>query len=607
MGYLDTPRLHFSGQFYADPSTVNNDPTHYDPAVTRPSPWQEPKGNHYFQLRGCRIRSVLDQSGANAPNDPLVGATVESTDSPSPAKIVDLDVYQQGVPTIYGLLIKLTLADGSSLVGAVDPITLNGLWFNAVLPDRGWNEDYGGGSHGGDGNAAGFYQGLIRFDLADWPNSASPVLNALRDRSQVIDGQHVLACRFVVDNYHNVADSAQYRLGRISGAIGPFLPGDAPAAVGPRYLVAAQLPPNAPWYVPSFYGAPFKVDTTRKKLVIDLANSLCRQSPGGPPVDLGTLTAVIQVPGVTFVEIGAVNYSAFIYDNNAGISELALDDELIKLLASNPLRLRSSRDDVGDPIVLSENATGQYFSVDTRLLRLEGDPGTTATSNVYVTQWGQPAAAVQLGLVIEPVYGSTPGATVPPSNPGDTQQALGVFTPPTSFITPSDENGIAQITLYVEKDPGQRTPQLDGQLYFAIVYDPAQGVPPLDKQAPVQEQCLSVVAFSQYTVNSNPSWQIVQQMMLPYVKIYPGMTERIDLSDQHTFHIFALNPPWVAFDPTNPPPPEPYLGLQAGAITYYLTRAFTDPRYMPITRDLSLNRLRTILHYIKIIQDAGGS
>jgi hypothetical protein len=607
MGYLDTPRLHFSGQFYADPSTVNNDPTHYDPAVTRPSPWQEPKGNHYFQLRDCRVRSVLDQDGNNAPNDPVVGAKVESTDTPSPAKIVDLDVYQQGVPTIYGLQIKLTLADGSALLGTLDPITLNGLWFNAVLPDRGWNEDYGGGSHGGDGNAAGLYQGVIRFNLADWPITKSTVLNTLRSRSQVINNQIVLACRFVVDNYHNVADSAQYRLGRITGAIGPFFPGDAPAAVGPRYLQAAPMPSDAPWYVPSFYGAPFKVDTSRKKLVIDLANSLCRQSPGGPPVDLGTLTAQIKVPGVTFVEIGPLNYSAFIYDNNSGISEIALNDELIKLLASNPLHLRSSRDDIGYPLVLSEDPSGRYFSIDTRLLRMEGDPGTTATSNVYVTQWGQPAANVQLGLVIEPVYGKTPGATVPPSNPGDTHQALGVFIQPTSYITPTDGNGVAQIVLRVEKNPGQRTPQLDGQLYFAVVYDLAEGVPPLDKQAPVQEQCLSVVAFSQYAVNSNPSWEIVQQMMIPYVKIYPGMTERIDLSDHHTFHIFALNPPWIAFNPSNPPPPEPYLGLQAGAITYYLTRDFNDPRYMPITRDLSLNRLRTILHYIQIIQKAGGS
>jgi hypothetical protein len=166
---------------------------------------------------------------------------------------------------------------------------------------------------------------------------------------------------------------------------------------------------------------------------------------------------------------------------------------------------------------------------------------------------------------------------------------------------------VATITLQVLHDPGSRTPQLDGQLYFVVVYDPQQGVPPVDKQPPTQEQTLSCVVYSQYVVNPSPSWELVQQLMIPYVKLYPGMTERIDLSDQHTFHIFALNPPWIAYDPQNPPPAEPYLGIQSGAIGYYLTRDFADPRYMPVTRDLSLNRLRTILHYIKNIQQAGGS
>ncbi len=37
MSYLDTPRLVFSGQFQADPSTVNNDPFHFDTARFRSS------------------------------------------------------------------------------------------------------------------------------------------------------------------------------------------------------------------------------------------------------------------------------------------------------------------------------------------------------------------------------------------------------------------------------------------------------------------------------------------------------------------------------------------------------------------------------------------
>jgi hypothetical protein len=36
MSYLNSPRLTFSGQFQADPSTVNNDPTHFNNATFEP-------------------------------------------------------------------------------------------------------------------------------------------------------------------------------------------------------------------------------------------------------------------------------------------------------------------------------------------------------------------------------------------------------------------------------------------------------------------------------------------------------------------------------------------------------------------------------------------
>jgi hypothetical protein len=37
MSYLNALRLHFAGQFQANPSTVNNDPGHFDNATFQPS------------------------------------------------------------------------------------------------------------------------------------------------------------------------------------------------------------------------------------------------------------------------------------------------------------------------------------------------------------------------------------------------------------------------------------------------------------------------------------------------------------------------------------------------------------------------------------------
>jgi hypothetical protein len=109
---------------------------------------------------------------------------------------------------------------------------------------------------------------------------------------------------------------------------------------------------------------------------------------------------------------------------------------------------------------------------------------------------------------------------------------------------------------------------------------------------------ISCKVFSQYTVNQNPSWPEIQSMMVPYMKLFPAMRKLIDLSDEHTFTIFAKNPPWVAYGENNAGP----LGIKAGAIAYYMSRDFEDPRLMPVSRDLSQAKILTIMYFIKKLQ-----
>jgi hypothetical protein len=52
MSYLNSIRLHFAGQFQAAPSTVNNDPLHFDNATFQPSYQQPATGNQPNQLNG---------------------------------------------------------------------------------------------------------------------------------------------------------------------------------------------------------------------------------------------------------------------------------------------------------------------------------------------------------------------------------------------------------------------------------------------------------------------------------------------------------------------------------------------------------------------------
>ena len=119
---------------------------------------------------------------------------------------------------------------------------------------------------------------------------------------------------------------------------------------------------------------------------------------------------------------------------------------------------------------------------------------------------------------------------------GDTPQANGVLTADVSGV---DAQGICTVTLRVTGDPGFRTPQLDGQLYFVMVYDPTFGPPDMQANAPRQETLISCIVFSQF--QQTPTWETVKAIMTPYAKLYPGMTDQIDLTQEQAFFTFAVS------------------------------------------------------------------
>jgi hypothetical protein len=196
--------------------------------------------------------------------------------------------------------------------------------------------------------------------------------------------------------------------------------------------------------------------------------------------------------------------------------------------------------------------------------------------------------------MVEAVHGDTPGAPVPPDDPGDTPSAAGALV---ATIGATDAHGFAEITLEVAKDPGARTPELDGQLYFVVVHDPRRPPPDLRKAAPMQERQLSCLVWSDHRPLAAPRWEDVRAIMAPYMKLYPYMREAMDLADEFTFTLFSKNPPWsVGY---GVPAKD---GFAAGTIPFYMTRDFDDPRYMPVTRDLSPARVETVLNYMRRLQ-----
>lgn len=623
MSYLDIPRLHLAGSFYTDPSTMDNDPQHYNTDVVNPSPWQEPLGKHEFKILDCTVVSVMDSTGTLQVGDPLVGNAFGTVAAmypdpsappgtgvpPVEAKLVDLDTYQQAVSTIYGMQVSLDCGGGLTLTGLCDPPNLNASWFSAVLPERGW-DNYGNDSPGGDSNAAGCFNTVIRIPVASWAANAGPAsLQALRAASAVVGNDVVVSFHFTLDAYIIGGETAVLapgakrepgiayrRFGRFMGAIGPWQQGEPIQAAGPRLLAGRQLPPLPPtpvpaWYVPSANNAWFQVSSATSTLTIDLANALCRDSIGGAPVDLGTLTAYAG-PSSNPVALGTVPY-ATMFGLAAGICDIPLSPTAVQAATTSAVWLSSSRTDLDTQTLWAEPQDGVLIAPDVRALRMTsetGSPGSTATVPVYLTQFGQPYVGQQLQVVIVSVHGNTPGATCAPSNPGDTAQADGALT---GTITPSGSNGVATLTFNVVKDPGSRTPLLDGQLYF--IYPNFTGQAPTT--SPQQESQISVVAYQSYPVIANPQWTDIEPLMVVYDKLFPSMRQYITLTDQHSFTVFMNNPPWYPVL-QNSDPTYNVGGVSRGAIGWYLTRDDNDPTKMPLSRDLSPNKIATVLNYV---------
>ncbi len=119
MSYLAPTRIHFSGYFQADVSTVNNDVRHFDndkfqARYQKPSEdnqmngWWNPEGSGAFRLLECRITgAVLDGDTLSPGKDPVFDMLITGSNDRVCGKLVDLDPQQQMVSQIWGLKVRL--------------------------------------------------------------------------------------------------------------------------------------------------------------------------------------------------------------------------------------------------------------------------------------------------------------------------------------------------------------------------------------------------------------------------------------------------------------------------------------------------------------------
>ena len=135
MSYLGWPRLHFTGRFQADTSTVNNDVRHYKSDAFEPqfqkmmvgqgagnnqrtNGYWNPEGTGAWRMLGCRITGTAQQGKliTDERDDATIGLLIAGSNDRVAGKLVDLDPQQQAVSQIWGLRIALDDLQGNRLL-----------------------------------------------------------------------------------------------------------------------------------------------------------------------------------------------------------------------------------------------------------------------------------------------------------------------------------------------------------------------------------------------------------------------------------------------------------------------------------------------------------
>lgn len=550
---LTFPRLVFSGQFQADPSTVNNDPTHFDNATFQPNyqeygqgdenGWWNPDGTGNWRLIGCKIISVTYKDGSSTDDpskDPIIGLALTDTDSRVAGKIVDLDSQQQMVSELWGVIVRLVSGEKNLFIGDYQTAAFTNIWMTRSPALR------------GDTCAAAVYQSVIKNLTWDLAKFNSRYLNELHEVSP-----DQLSIQFTVDRFNMTHDDPQFSLGRIAGSIGPYFEGEPV-----HWLTGRQLFP-----VPkaTYNYAAALLDENLHSLILDLGNAFQFDEIGDLLSGKNLVVAVqVDTPAKTeYIYIGEINNSSpGWYLQTVGIVTLQLSEEIFKLVKSNPLAIIDRNPNLDFPEPTFREKTS-YVRADQFVSRL--NEGERFKVNLKATYLGKPIPDATINFAQNPsAFGPTPPAVGTPKN---------AITFPASVNT--DEQGNASITV-LASDPGNPRGYIDGQIYGIVYKLDSQDYPNLNPS-----DFVSLLVYSSVPESSikNPDWdRDIHPIMQQYANLYPLMSKGIfNLADKEVVH------------------------NNAEILSFVFSKELTDPNYMPATRDLSADKQRMILRYLETI------
>lgn len=566
MSYLNLPRLTFTGLFQADPSTVNNDPTHYNNETFDPSfqdyqsgenlnGWWNPDGTGNWRLVGCKITKVTYSDGTEETDptkDPVIGLSITDTDNKTAAKIVDLDSQQQMVSMIWGLIVRITDGKKNLIKGSYKPAAFTNIWFTRS-PDL---------SH--DSAAAAIYQSVIEDLCWDIDSFGSRYLSELKSVSP-----EKLSIQFTLDRFNGDFTTADFTLGRIAGSIGPSYDNEPD-----HFVIGRQLFPQAG---SNCNYATALLNENQKSLTFDLGNAfqfilnkeISKIVIADPKRNIVAAVNKGSSTNPDYYYLGKIEYTDLDwYASSAGICTIPLEDEGIELAKKFPLVLidyKETQENTFTSIMTGSVLLQEYVDyvcADQFVFQL--NPAESCDVNLYATHLGNliPDKTIEIQLN-NSFFGPTPPPVGVPKS---------ILSFPPSIKT--DSSGKATFKIRAG-NPGNPREYIDGQVYGLAYFLSEDYFTNCN-----QSNFISLLVYDSVPQDQidNPTWEDLLPTMQQYANLYPLMSKGIfNLADQTV------------------------VDQNAQILKLVFGKEKTDPNYMPATRDLSRDKLKMILNYLDAV------
>ena len=421
-----------------------------------------------------------------------------------------------------------------------------------------------------------------------WTNADEvEALKLLRDATQ----NSQLAIRFIVGSYFFAdPNDPNSGYGQLVGSIGPYLNGDpvqfarrrlmppaaAQAETRGQLMASADSPqpthadfeakgqavedPAAPKL--QFQAGNFQLDTANCRLSLDLVNSIQLESFAGPPRQVGQLRAVIVAENGSTEETLQPPFE-FTDETNrtqGGIIDVSLTPDQCQKLEGMRAGIELQQGGAWTTI-LAEHQSGKFVNISPFTARAVG--GDNVTFELRAFQWGKALPNETLSLSAQSTQGTPESLVINDGNNG-------------SGSAVTNENGCA---VFIVNTPANLDIPADRQQLDSLVYlftGPWTSLNGGVLSSQIQPAGLMVWAPYSDADMPNPTWEgQVQPIFDEYMRIYPGMQQILDLTK---------------------------LSVVQGNLEALLTALslpFEAPHRMPVTRDLSTQKIEVIKTWLK--------